>query len=242
MAELKKHSIAKKQHRERSQPLERKKWSLLEKKKDYKLRAADYHKKQSYLKYLRKKATDRNPDEFHHAMNNQKTDNRGVLVKSRGNEDLSNDAVKLLKTQDSGYIRTMNNIEKKNIERLEASLFLGNKGKHTVFEDTPEDAKNFKPSEYFDTDPSMVYRAENRLNKSQMKNLPNVSAEQEEEINKERVKKLKELDQRMARQSQLDKVQQGMNQQRELMKKGDKKKMVDKYGNKTFKWKNVRKK
>ncbi|XP_062450275.1 probable U3 small nucleolar RNA-associated protein 11 isoform X2 [Rhea pennata] len=59
-------------HRERAQPAARKKLGLLEKKKDYRLRAADYHKKQEALRALQKKALDKNPDEFYFQMTHTK--------------------------------------------------------------------------------------------------------------------------------------------------------------------------
>lgn len=63
------------EHKERSQPAARaRKWSLLEKKKDYKLRARDYHSKQARLAVLRDKAAARNPDEFYHRMARTVTD------------------------------------------------------------------------------------------------------------------------------------------------------------------------
>ena len=104
---FKAHDIAKKQHRERHQPSDRKKWGLLEKKKDYRQRAQDYHKKQAHLALLKSKASQFNEDEFNYGMIRNKTRD-GVLTKQRDtSQALSNDAVKLLKTQDEGYIRTL---------------------------------------------------------------------------------------------------------------------------------------
>lgn len=51
----------------------RKKFGLLEKKKDYVLRARDFHKKEDTLKRLQVKAAERNPDEFYFAMENART-------------------------------------------------------------------------------------------------------------------------------------------------------------------------
>ena len=60
-------------HKERSQPFSRKKLGFLEKKKDYKLRATDYHKKEKIIKNLKQKAANRNEDEYYFKMANTKT-------------------------------------------------------------------------------------------------------------------------------------------------------------------------
>jgi U3 small nucleolar RNA-associated protein 11 len=41
---------------------------MLEKKRDYKRRAKDYHQKSNVIKKLSEKALNRNPDEFYHKM------------------------------------------------------------------------------------------------------------------------------------------------------------------------------
>jgi U3 small nucleolar RNA-associated protein 11 len=100
------NSLHRRNHKERSQLANRAKYGILEKHKDYVLRARDYHSKQDRLNRLRQKAADRNKDEFYFAMNKEKTA-EGVHAKDRGNVAIPMDMVKLLKTQDEGYIRTM---------------------------------------------------------------------------------------------------------------------------------------
>ena len=96
--------MSRRNHKERAQPLHRQRLGLLEKHKDYVHRARDYRSKQDRLKKLREKAAFRNKDEFYFGMIKGKTKD-GVAIGDRGNEALSVDVVKLLKTQDVGYIR-----------------------------------------------------------------------------------------------------------------------------------------
>ena len=51
----------------------RRKLGLLEKKSDYKARAADFQRKRATLASLRRKAEQCNPDEFYFAMEKQRT-------------------------------------------------------------------------------------------------------------------------------------------------------------------------
>lgn len=106
------NAVQRRNHRERDQPEERKKWGLLEKRKDYKLRAADHKSKQKKIKALSQKASERNEDEFYFGMVNAQTKG-GIKIAKRGAENgggtmgsLDVDTVKLMKTQDLGYLRT----------------------------------------------------------------------------------------------------------------------------------------
>jgi len=174
------NSIQRRNHKERAQPLERSKWGLLEKHKDYALRARDHNEKRKRLKILREKAADRNPDEFHFGMMRSKTVD-GKRVGDRGNKALSLETAKLLKTQDAGYLRTMLQVTRKEREMLEQALVVdngegselrvlkdreGRRGKHTVFVETRNEQREFDPKKWFGTDDMGLQNTFNRPRKS----------------------------------------------------------------------------
>lgn len=115
------NSLHRRNHKERGQLAHRAKLGILEKHKDYVLRARDYHSKQDRLTRLRQKAAERNKDEFYFGMIRQKT-REGVHIQDRGNEALPTDVVKVLKSQDENYIRTMRLSNQKKIDKLKAQL------------------------------------------------------------------------------------------------------------------------
>ncbi|KAI0275054.1 small-subunit processome [Gloeopeniophorella convolvens] len=115
------NSLHRRNHKERSQLSHRQRLGILEKHKDYVLRARDYHSKQDRIQRLRQKAADRNKDEFYFRMNRERTEG-GVHVQDRGNSSLPADMVKVLKTQDENYIRTMRTAGLKKIEKLKNQL------------------------------------------------------------------------------------------------------------------------
>ncbi|EUC62983.1 U3 small nucleolar RNA-associated protein, partial [Rhizoctonia solani AG-3 Rhs1AP] len=101
------NSLHRRSHKERSQLAHRSKLGLLEKHKDYVLRARDYRSKRDRLRTLKVKAETKNKDEFYFGMNGRKT-KKGVEYRSRRGEGaLPEDMVKVLKTQDEGYLRTL---------------------------------------------------------------------------------------------------------------------------------------
>lgn len=83
MASLK-NAISRETHKERSQPRRRKQLGFLEKHKDYVKRARDYHRKEDQLTRLRRKAEDRNPDEFYFKMVKSKTKVRASRPQRHG--------------------------------------------------------------------------------------------------------------------------------------------------------------
>jgi U3 small nucleolar RNA-associated protein 11 len=128
------NAVQRRNHKERAQPLERQKWGLLEKHKDYSKRAKDHNEKKRKLGLLKAKAADRNEDEFYFGMMNSTTKN-GIKVAKRhadnsggGGKSLNMDVVKLMKTQDVAYLRTVLQSTKKEIARLEQEVIAGDKG------------------------------------------------------------------------------------------------------------------
>ncbi|KAF8633030.1 hypothetical protein AX15_001620 [Amanita polypyramis BW_CC] len=115
------NSIHRPTHKERPQLAHRRKYGILEKHADYVKRAQDYHSKQDRLTRLRQKAAERNKDEFYFSMVKEKT-RGGVHVKDRGNVALPTDVVKVLKTQDENYVRTMRMANLKKIDGLKRQL------------------------------------------------------------------------------------------------------------------------
>lgn len=111
----------------------------------------------------------------------------GTKVGDRGNKALGMDVVRLLKTQDAGYLRVMAQKAKKEVEMLEQEIHLGVKkgaddgfdlynaglagkkgtangavGKHTVFVDSAAEQRVFKPEEFFHTTKEGLNKRYNR--------------------------------------------------------------------------------
>jgi U3 small nucleolar RNA-associated protein 11 len=171
-------------HKERSQPQSRQHLGILEKKKDYKKRAVDYHRKEDRVKAMQQKAAVRNPDEFYFGMNKtQVKDGKHQL--STEERDLSPDLIRLMKDQDLSYVRMQKQKDARIVERLKASLHLTSgsggveldggemkvqpKRKHTIFVETGEQAETFDVAHHFDTLPEIAGRAFNRPRKETLR-------------------------------------------------------------------------
>ncbi|KAK6439896.1 hypothetical protein LTR95_003894 [Oleoguttula sp. CCFEE 5521] len=122
------NAVQRRNHKERAQPAERQKWGILEKHKDYSLRAKDHNLKKRKLSALKSKAADRNEDEFYFGMMRSQSRN-GVKVAKRGEENaggggktLNMDVVRLMKTQDVGYLRTVLQATRREMEGLEKEV------------------------------------------------------------------------------------------------------------------------
>jgi len=183
-------------HKERSQPTNRQHLGILEKKKDYKIRSKDYHRKQDALTSLRRKAAMRNPDEFYFGMKNSEVKDghhrKTEAAKAKlWEKEIGHDTVKIMKSQDLSYVRMQLLKDQKKVERMQAGLqYLGDnpstiegdggddvaetkKGKHTVFVGSREKAQNFDIAEHFGTIPEFAGRSFNRLRKETLLKIGN---------------------------------------------------------------------
>jgi len=262
------NAVKRKTHKERSQLTGRKKYGLLEKHKDYKLRANDYHRKQSAIKVLKGKAAERNPDEFYFAMEKARTKDGVHIQNSAEANKYSQEELAIMKSQDSGYVGLKAQVEAKKLEKLRATHHLLGatpKNKHVVFVDSKEEAEEFTPEEFFDTPSELLGRTFNRPRASGGKrnSVGEVGADWEEEGGEEdaplpgtdrevekrvaRLKKAgyKEIGEREKRLKSMLRVGEKFALDKALMGKGRKKKVEtkDEWGRVTghyYKWAQVR--
>ncbi|XP_050342059.1 probable U3 small nucleolar RNA-associated protein 11 [Nymphalis io] len=210
-----------KTHKERHQPESRKHLGLLEKKKDYKKRADDYHEKGKTLKLLRKRTLDRNPDEFYfHMINSRVKDGEHHEVEKEDEHTV--EQIKLMQTQDLKYINMKRTIESRRIQRLQSQLHMtdvadSTPNTHIFFVDEGEE-KNFDLAKRLDTHPSLINRKSNRPRLSDLDKLtlPEVNEEIIKSTKKIKEKTYKELSQRIEREKHLTVIQQKMELKRHL--------------------------
>ncbi|XP_013141575.1 PREDICTED: probable U3 small nucleolar RNA-associated protein 11 [Papilio polytes] len=210
-----------KTHKERHQPESRKHLGLLEKKKDYKKRAEDYHEKGETLKLLRKRTLDKNPDEFYFHMVNSRVKD-GEHHELEKEEEHSVEQIKLMQTQDIKYINMKRTMESRQIEKLQSHLHMtdvvdATPNTHIFFVDEGEE-KNFDLAKRLDTHPSLINRKSNRPRLSDLNKikLPTVDEQVVREATKTKLKTYKELSKRIEREKQLTVVQQKMELKRHL--------------------------
>lgn len=98
---------------------------------------------------------EKNPDEFYFGMMSRSgpstrgKDRTGTVNGERGNKVLSQEAVRLFKTQDLGYVRTMRNKAVKEVEELERGVVgIKGVGRKVVFvDDEDEQARRLSGSD-----------------------------------------------------------------------------------------------
>ncbi|PKA51580.1 putative U3 small nucleolar RNA-associated protein 11 [Apostasia shenzhenica] len=143
------NAIPRRAHKERAQPQARKKFGLLEKHKDYFVRAQAFHKKEETLRSLREKAAFKNPDEFYFKMVNTRMVDGVHRPESRA-RNYSHEELMLMKTQDIGYVLQKLQSEKKKIEKLSAALHALNnvpQNKHVYYADDRKTVASYRELE-----------------------------------------------------------------------------------------------
>ncbi|KAG4196584.1 hypothetical protein ERO13_A06G180300v2 [Gossypium hirsutum] len=195
-------------HKERAQPSSRKKFGLLEKHKDYVVRAKAFHKKEETLRKLKEKAAFRNPDEFYFQMIKTRTVDGVHKPESQANK-YTQEELMLMKTQDIGYILQKLQSERKKIEKLTAVLHSVDNhpsNRHIYYAEDREEARELQSqaSESRVTPPSG--------------DIPDL-------IKRKTAASYRELEARKSRVNQLEKLYMEMSLKKELQKKGRKRKL-----------------
>ncbi|XP_012280199.1 probable U3 small nucleolar RNA-associated protein 11 [Orussus abietinus] len=239
-------------HRERHQPKSREHLGLLEKKKDYSIRAKDCHEKGAAVKLLRKRALNKNPDEFYFHMINSKIQ-KGIHREKQKNEEHTPEQIKLMETQDLKYILFKRNIESKKVEKMQSVLHAldaanETKNKHTFFVDEDGSAKDFNVAKKLDTHPALLNRRTNRPKLSKLKHMKLLSVDESilPKIEQQKHMAYSELNKRIVRERELTIIQQKLEMDKALKDtKVPKPKTIisaTKDGPPIYKWKYQRKK
>ena len=121
---------------------------------------------------LKRKAAERNPDEFYFAMEKKKTRDGVHEERTTEQNKYTEEELKLMKTQDLRYVSLKAQTELKRVQKMKETLHCLGAGseerKHTIFVDEYSEAKTFKPETYFDTPRELIGRAFNRPKNSQL--------------------------------------------------------------------------
>ena len=213
--------IPRRKYRERGQNERRKKLGFLEKKKDYKIRAEDYHEKEKKYKNLKEAARTRNPDEFYHKMIKAKIID-GEHVQFPDDKNLEQKLV--TNTQFINLVNFKKSQLEKEAEKMKIRLQLnkdvfeeGNKSTHTFYYEDEDEYLEEQQKE----------KENELLNKKRNLSIDNNDEEQEneEKLTPENKQLINTYKQRKKHIKQLEQISQGLQEQKELLKGGKKKKI-----------------
>ena len=213
--------IPRRKYRERGQTERRKKLGFLEKKQDYKIRAEDYHAKEKKYKNLKEAARTRNPDEFYHKMIKAKIID-GEHVQFPEDKNLEQKLV--TNTQFINLVNFKKSQLEKEAEKMKIRLQLnkdifegGNKSIHTLYYDDEdeqfEEQKKEKENEF--------------LNKKRKNDEEEQDDNNDKKITPENKQLINTYKQRKKHINQLEQISKGLQEQKELLKGGKKKKIGD---------------
>eukprot|EP00659_Diplonema_papillatum_P021668 gene21668-33350_t len=191
---------------ERGQTKLRKKFGVLEKHKDYVVRAKSYKNKKKKLTALRLAASTRNPDEFNTAMHNTETDDHGRHVKNASN---------------ARYLQHKAAVDAGAVKQLQAGLSfmqLPPANTHRIFVDDEDELATFDAAAEFDTHPDLVNNPATRgsLSKLAEMELQPVDAESA----KLEARKYHMLAERIKRKNKLEALAAVVADKQNLLKKG----------------------
>ena len=214
--------IPRRKYRERGQIERRKRLGFLEKKQDYKIRAEDYHEKEKKYKNLKEAARTRNPDEFYHKMIKAKIID-GEHVQFPDDKNLEQKLV--TNTQFINLVNFKKSQLEKEAEKMKVRLQLnknifegGDKSIHTLYyEDEDEFLEEQKKEKEF-------LNKKRNLNKKEENSDIN---EEEQKLTPENKQLINTFKQRKKHIKQLEQISQGLQEQKELLKGGKKKKIGD---------------
>eukprot|EP01091_Cochliopodium_minus_P004112 TRINITY_DN14029_c0_g1_i1.p1 TRINITY_DN14029_c0_g1~~TRINITY_DN14029_c0_g1_i1.p1 ORF type:complete len:257 (-),score=84.77 TRINITY_DN14029_c0_g1_i1:56-826(-) len=240
-------------HKERHQPKSRKGVGFLEHKKDYVVRAKAFNKRKKKMLKLLRRASMKNPLEYNPAMIKSK------LVKGKHQWDIEQkempDKEKIESLNvDLNYIRMRKQMEEKKIKRLKENLHCIGEAKpnrHIVFVSNQKEKDNFSVTDYFDTEKEFSSRHFNRPRKDQLKDENYLQGaihtkNQLELINRLNNQKYKEINERITRKEDIDKLLNQLETNKNLIteeKKIEVNKTVDDDNNPvSIQWKMIRKK
>lgn len=208
------------------------------------------------LQILRQKAEEKNPDEFYFAMEKARTKNGVHLAGQIEANRYTQEQIKLMKTQDVGYLTLKSQAEKTKVERLRQNLhLLGSAApperRHIVFVENDQEAETFDPAKHFDTPAELLDRSFNRPRNEQLKSsiiVSNLGSDSIEKATKRTAKSrsiaYKELEQRERREKTLQQTASHLEVQKRNMSKGRRIKIKANPGSGSthqYRWKSERK-
>ena len=218
--------IPRRKYRERGQTERRKKLGFLEKKQDYKIRAEDYHTKEKKYKNLKEAARTRNPDEFYHKMIKAKIID-GEHIQFPDDKNLEQKLV--TNTQFINLVNFKKSQLEKEAEKMKIRLQMnkdifdgGNKSVHTLYYDDEdeylEEQKKEKENEFL----NKKRKNNNNLEEDELKQNDN-----DKKLTPENKQLINIYKQRKKHINQLEQISRGLQEQKELLKGGKKKKIGD---------------
>ena len=215
--------IPKRKYRERSQNERRKKLGFLEKKQDYKIRAEDYHAKEKKYKSLKEAARTRNPDEFYHKMIKAKIID-GEHVQFPDDKTLEQKIV--TNTQFINLVNFKKSQLQNEAEKMKYRLQMnknifegGDSSKHTYYYD---DEDEYFEDKNHQKEIELLKKKRNKKDDDEF-----IQDNGNKKLTPENKQLINTYKQRQKHIKQLEQISQGLQEQKEFLKPGKKKKIKD---------------